>query len=245
MPMNLQNMLYPLETRVSELLLEYGPCPVYRTEAGRKLTLLPTRTVPETHLIEENWNPKQVSQDEGNFRKVRWIYQLVNGDKVSLYIKGPELIFTADQRRLEKGEIWWGGPRSGERYIRIREPVVEDQVEWESIFLLELHRHGIRAEVPQALVEDTYGKKELIVHGVDTNYDKKCEPNQPSYDELFDIIRKEIGLVPEDEGGHNLLYDKDGYLTIIDVNRWEWPPYTNDFRKRLLEAIQKRVQQKS
>ena len=31
----LQDRLQPVEIKASDLLLEYGPCPAYRTESGR------------------------------------------------------------------------------------------------------------------------------------------------------------------------------------------------------------------
>ncbi|HLC60430.1 MAG TPA: hypothetical protein VJJ52_03290 [Candidatus Nanoarchaeia archaeon] len=231
----LQDRLQPVEIKASDLLLEYGPCPAYRTESGRIITLLPTRSVPETHLIEENWNPFCARVESGNFRRVRWIYKLANGEKSSIYVKGPEHI-------LGSTGVWWGGKRSGERAVYVNDLVVDEQVEWEAIFLLRLLKYDIRAEIPQAIVE-TNGEKELITKQVNSdpywhmnNPWKAAGPNY-TITELIAHIKRETGLVPCDLDTHNTQRDDNGYLTIIDVNRWKWPPHTDDFARRLKVAI--------
>lgn len=231
----LQDRLQPVEIKASDLLLEYGTCPSYRTESGRTITLLPTLSVPETHLIEENWDPFCARVESGNFRKVRWIYELANGEESSIYVKGPE-------HQFSRTRVWWGGKLSGERAVYVNEPVVDEQVEWEAIFLLRLLKYGIHAEIPQAIVE-TNGKKELITKQV--NSDPHWQLNNPwkvagpkyTLERLINHIKKETGLVPCDLDSHNMERDDDGYLTIIDVNRWKWPPYTDEFTRRLIGAI--------
>lgn len=141
--------------------------------------------------------------------------------------------------------VWWGGIRSGERAVYVNEPVVDEQIEWEAIFLLRLLKYDIRAEIPQAIVE-TNGEKELITKQVNSDpywhlnnpwkVGKVAVPNY-TIEGLIAHIKKETGLVPCDLDSHNTQRDDEGYLTIIDVNRWKWPPHTDDFTRRLTEAI--------
>jgi len=243
--MNIIDKLIPEKpaqlSKVQEFLLQYGQHHVYRTESGRKIIVLPTCSASVEQLNEENWDQRSRENDDGFFRVVRHITQLVNGEKVHLYAKGPEYIFTAEQRLLQKGEFWWGGQKSGEKRIRLYTDTVKEQVEWEAVFLLELHRYGICAELPQALIEDSNGSKKLIVKGIKEynpySLNAKPIPNQPSIDEICTIIETKIGLEPVDYGNQNILRDEDGYNVIIDVNRWTWPPHTDDFRRRLLKEI--------
>lgn len=216
-------------------------CRGYDVDSGRKIIILPTCTLPEHHLLEENWDSTERSINYGHFRRVRNIRKLKTGEKTAIYVKGPERVFTTFQKNLEEGYVWWGGPRSGEKYIYVSGEVVEEQVEWEAIFLLGLYGLGIKAEIPQAIVEHSDGTKELILEAVAMARDSAQRiSSQSSYEEELVRIRN-AGLVPIDYGGHNTLRDNEGYPVIIDVNRWEWQPHSNEFRNRLIEQVRRAV----
>lgn len=172
----------------------------------------------------------------GNFRAVYSVDSLSNGIKPKIVVKSPEKTFTKDGNLLDKGYPWWGGPRSTENKISIYgNPVVEIQAVWEAIILLQLNSHGIQAEIPQALIENRDGSRELVVNEIDTSHrGVEIRGRSPT----LDAIRTQTDLQPaQDWDGHNLLYDSVGQVCIIDVNRWSWPPYTDNFRRRLLQVI--------
>ncbi len=202
-------------------------------------------------MLEENWRKKwsdEPAKDPynsyGHFRFVWNVQRLATGAEISLYVKHPERVFTRSKKFLDKDSIWWGGPKSGEKYIYLKHPLVEEQTIWQAIYLLELHKQGITAEVPLAIVEgfdgsNKLGDSELILHDVERfSYDKKFSL------ENLDSRLEKIGLVTEDLGGHNIIcspYKKDAKPAIIDVNRWLWPPYTDSWRNKLTEHIKKAV----
>ncbi len=220
---------------------------------GRIITILPTCDVPLEHLLEENWRRtwsdepvKCSSNSYGHFRFVWNVQRLASGEKISIYVKHPERIFTTDTARLEKGYIWWGGPRSGEgQPIYLRHPLVEEQTLWQAVYLLELHKQGIPAEVPLAIVEwpngSELGDSELILQDV----------GKYNYGERFSLANLDSrlnGLVPEDLGGHNIItpqYRENAKPAIIDVNRWLWLPYTDEWKKALVEYVRKEVRIKT
>lgn len=215
------------------LLGRYGMCQSYEIPTGETITVFSTCSVPIPHLIRENWDRKTAM---GHFRGVYSVDSLSDGVKPDIVVKSPERTFTKDDRLLENGYLWWGGSRSAQRRTTIiGNPVVEVQALWEAIILLELHHNGVRAEVPQALIRGGDGSCELVVN----------EIGQPGgFASSTDVIpsRGEIqamGLQPEDWPGTNILRDDEGISWTIDVNRWSWPPYTNDHRRRLLQEIQK------
>lgn len=228
-----------------ELLQSYGGLRQEEVN-GRVITILPTCDVPFDHLLEENWRkwgsdePAKDPHDHvGHFRFVWNIKKLASGEKVALYVKHPERMFTASQHNLEKGHIWWGGPRSNEgQPLYLRHPLVEEQTLWQAVYLLELYKQDISAEVPLAIVEWPSGsqKSELILH------DTEAFP----YDEGFSLANlnnrlEAIGLIPEDLAGHNIVrsYRKDVKPAIIDVNRWLWPPHTDEWRRELTDYVKR------
>jgi len=221
---------------------------------GRVITVLPTCNVPFDHLLEENWRKKcsdEPAKDPGlhygRYRFVWNIQRLANGEEVALYVKHPERVFTKSQHNLEKGHIWWGGPRSSEgQPIYLRHPLVEEQTLWQAVYLLELYKQGITAEVPLAIVEwpsgsHKLGDSELIVH----------DTEKFPYSERFSLANldskfEESGLVPVDHGGHNIVksfYRKEAKAAIIDVNRWLWPPHTDEWRRELTDYVGREVKQ--
>lgn len=219
---------------------------------GRVITILPTCDLPFEHLLEENWRRtwsddpvKESSNSDGKYRfvwNIQRLYDRENGEQVALYVKHPERVFTASREQLKKGCIWWGGPRSGEgRPLYLRHPLVEEQTIWQAVYLLELYRQGIPAEVPLAIVEwpsgsHKLGDSELILHDVK----EYCYPDRFSDKDAAERIR-ELRFIPEDYGGHNIVSTSDEKPAIIDVNRWLWPPYTDEWSSSLLELIKKEL----
>ena len=196
---------------------------------------------PHTSVDFDPLSPEYVDvTTEESYRKTRRYARIKY--EVSLYVKGPERIFNTDEKSLVAGNPWWGGRRSGEKAVYVDNPIVEEQVCWEAVFLLQLHKYGIRAEVPQAIVTAPDGKKEIIVDGIDTPptlSDWTPSPQQPSLEKTNQDIEKKAGLVIEDGFSHNCVRDLDGYFYVIDVNRWQWPPYSDSFRTKLCDAIRR------
>ncbi len=135
----------PLECSPEELLVyaflsKYGQYSHYKIDTGRTVIVLPTCTNPLEHLIEENWDEKSRQYYCGNSRHVRQISQLQDGTHVYLFVKGPERIFNAAQESLPFHGVWWGGPKSGDKYVCFSCPVVEEQSLWESVFFAGITR---------------------------------------------------------------------------------------------------------
>ncbi len=226
---------------VTDLLAEYGAVEKYSSPTGNQIVVLPTCQVPVEHLFEERWHSSDREINHGNFRRVRHIAKLEDGTKTSLYVKSPEISFTASTKVLERGEYWWGGPRSGEKRVTIVDrPLVQEQSEWEALILLGLYTAKIPAEIPYALTLTPRGKKELIVGEVkEGSHPHNYFPGR-SYNELERAIA-DAGFTKNDFASHNLIHPKDSFLTIIDVNRWRWSPYTDAFDQQLLDLVRERV----
>lgn len=219
-------------TDARRLLEQYGHLKDCVLPTGEMATILPQFDIPCNYLDSSNWVR---TIPLGNFRNVRAIRFLPDTTKPAIVGKSPERAFTRGPNQLEKGYPWWGGEKSGERPICIQNnPVVEEQAVWEAITLLELRKQGVRAEIPQALIQYKDGKMELIVREISSR--ESAKRNGPSWHEMLNRIT-EIGLVPVDSGGHNLLTDEQGNITLIDTNRWLWPPYTDNYRIRLVSEI--------
>lgn len=215
------------------LLGQHGVLKDYDLPFSDRVTVLPSCTVPLDCFDRNNWGRIRAM---GNFREVKAVRPLTDAAKLAIVAKSPERVFTQDFANLTRGYPWWGGRRSGERSVHIGDnAIVEEQVMWEAITLLELRRQGIKAEIPQGLIQHQDGKMELIVEEIRSPRES-IKRNGPSWDEIFDKIT-EIGLVPVDSGGHNILVDEEGYTTIIDVNRWVWSPHTDNYRKRLMNEV--------
>lgn len=228
------------QVKVHSKLLEYEPISTFVTESGVTIISLPTRTVEFENLIPENWDQKQLEDSWGHFRFVHRIHKLADGTRVGLWAKSPERVFTADKDILEKGQFWWGGPRATDRYKRVFIPnnsIVEEQLVWEAIFLMELARRNILAELPQALLVYPDGKHQLIVQDVKEvcHYLPQPTPQGLGEKEVVDRVRA-LGICPEDIG-NNLLRNEEGFIIIIDTNRWTWSPYTDNFRTELLKVV--------
>ncbi|MCL4360276.1 hypothetical protein M1555_03435 [Patescibacteria group bacterium] len=228
----MKDVFCELPENIADVLGVYGEYKQYELEKGEILTVLSTCSVPIECLEPVNWS---VVVPIGNFRQVASIDRLSDGTRPRITLKSPERIFTKEPKYLATGWPWWGGSRSQEKRTTVlRNPVVEEQSLWEAIILLELHRNGIRAEVPQAILQTIEGSCCVIVNTIQVPYFPVTRQGESL---SAQEIRVKTGLVPEDYGGANLLTDCDGFSHIIDVNRWAWPPYTDDFRRRLIETI--------
>jgi hypothetical protein len=216
-------------------LSDYGTITTRETRNGR-LEILPTCITPVEYLLEENWLPLCRNLNHGNFRRVRWIYELADHTKVGLFAKWPEKVFTTRLMTLSQGTVWWGGSRSYDKLQAIIDhPLIEEQVIWEAIFLLELAKHGLPAEVPQAIITSPEGKKELIVTEVRRRGEGVTVTGLGREEQKAAI--RDLGLVAVDFDDHNVIIDQTGQRNIIDVNRWLWPPYTDEFDRERLELV--------
>lgn len=226
-----------IDEAVHEQLTQFGECRTYQAPDGSTITVLPSAQMPLHCLYDGNWDAQQKGIGQGNFRGVVWIRNLIDGQKVDLYAKGPE--YSLLKGGGANGDVaWWGGPRSRDKAVRIFNPIVDEQVDWEATILLFLKQNSIRAEIPQAILRNPKGRKRLVVGGIPGNpsFGNRVLGVGPTIDEIQKNV-KAIGLVEEDLTTSNLLQDPEGYSHIIDVNRWEWPPHTDDFRRRLLNLL--------
>jgi hypothetical protein len=161
-----------------------------------------------------------------------------DGEKIGLYVKAPERTFTAEQKNLDKGHIWWGGPMSGEKRISFQHPLVEEQTAWQAVYLLELYKNEIPAEVPLAIIEHPDGNSEIVVYDAVTYpYEKRC-----SHKDKLEERVKGLGFYPKDLGYHNFMNNIHGTAAIIDVNRWLWSPHTDRWMRSLKEAIEQEIE---
>lgn len=216
---------------VKSLLSRIDNCEFYETPLKKNLIILPTCTKPLEYFYEENW---AIKTQVGNKRSVFSIDILKSGIKPGIVVKSPERILTKDKTLLSKKYPWWGGRKSFEKRtsLIIGSPIVEEQVIWEAVFLSRLHSVGIKAELPQALLIKNDGSIELVVNEI-KDASSSMKPFQLILTEKS--IFRRSGLIPEDYHRFNILEDDNGSC-IIDVNRWSWPPYTDDFIDRLIKV---------
>ena len=209
------------------------------------MIVLPTCTVPLEHLVRENW--KKI-REVGNFRRVQKISSVRNGnfitntkgEKTALYVKSPEREFNIFHLN---GTIWQNTYDRSEYtpYVYLRRDIrVEKQAVWEARILLGLAQNKISAEEPQAIVIHPDGKREVITKEIE---------NQGSYISGTDLdsLRNTVlirGFNPEDLHHKNVIVDKNGNPTIIDVNRWTWPPFTDKYQERLFAAVEEEIERK-
>ena len=219
-------------TEVGPLLSAYGNCEMQYFPSGDLVLLLPTRTMPIDYFNRQHW---KLMTPMTNFRRVYSVDRLTDGTRPKIVVKSPERVFTKEKRLLDAKYPWWGGPRTSEKTVHLpNNPVVEAQSVWEAIILMELYKNGIRAEIPQALIKSPNGRMELVVNDIPTTYlyvpdvESSLSPEE---------ITTNTGLHPSHDFGCNVLNDEKGHSWIIDVNRWSWPPYTDDQLDRLLDEI--------
>lgn len=218
---------------IHQLLRSYGPLDSYRTQDGGQITVLPTCCVALNRLHANSW---EVPINVGNSRLIKYIKSpAVNND--GLFVKSPERVFTQDLSSLYQGDIWYGGNRSGQRPLRLhKNPLVEEQTLYEALFLLELHAIGIPAEIPQAILLNRHGEYSLVTQEIPTT-SLSVNFKGPQDWQLLELVRQKTTLIPGDYNRSNFLEDLNGQLHIIDVNRWLWPPHTDDYLKKLQTEI--------
>ncbi len=218
-----------------KLLKKYCKFQSYRPTSDEIVTFLLPYSIPSFDFVTENW--QKITQ-MGNVRKVFSIDSLLDGSDPKLVVKSPERVFTKEEFYLQKDLPWWGGARTLERKVLFHQnPLIERQILWETIFLLELNQKGIRAEQPLAIRQSSSGGYSLIVNKINVPSNYAAVKNVEGYP-TFDEIYKKTGLKPyPDWQGHNILKDINGYQWIIDVNRWSWPGCTDNFHRELIQLI--------
>lgn len=227
------NML-PAGMEAMFFLRRYGSIEQFEGRLGDKITILPTCSVPIDYLDRTNWRKKT---QMGNFRDVWSIDSLDNDIRPGLVVKSPERVFSAKSKVSENKDIWWGGPKSGERAISIGiNHTVELQTVWEAIILLELTRHGIYVEEPQAIIQKKDMSRILVVKEIPNEQNRVCLVGE-NLTQILLYIKQKTGLLPVDATDYNCIQDLDGRNILIDVNRWEWPPYSDRFRSDLNKMI--------
>lgn len=211
---------------------------VFQTDQGDIITVLPTCEVPLDHLSPQNWDFDNMLQ-MGKTRSVLSV-ELTDGTHPGIIAKSPERVFTQHPTKLAKGDVWWGG--KGEKGIRVgagTHRAVEAQAVWEASILAELDRNGIRAEKPQAIITYPDGRNVVVVKEVPFVFPGTSRG--PDYHSLISDAR-DLGFTPED-ANCNFVIDPQGYMTIIDVNRWQWSPHTDTYRQDLIATVKTEIAQ--
>lgn len=234
----------------------------FKTPSGSHVIVLPTCSVPLGHLVESNWGKQQRRSNVGASRRVRYVDHLANGKQVrdnedaptALYVKSPEREYVigpkkyaVDSRRGGDPFIWSREDQTG-KSIRIKpgDIRIEKQATWEARILLGLAATGIRAEIQQAVVIHKNGAREVITKGILSGgkVNRGIRADEDSFLKLGERVDS-AGFDTADFEDHNLVEEETGRLNVIDVNRWLWPPYTDHYRTRLLEAVHEAVQKES
>lgn len=229
-----------LARRPLDLIASYGRLESLQTAAGDRVILLPSRTVPERYFDRSLWQ-KKVGM--GHRRIVYSVDRLTSDEDPELVVRGPERSFTTIPEELAREHAWWNGAFGrgrNNRPIRVDDPVVDEQTLWEAVYLLELKRAGIPAEIPQAIIVDPEGHLWLVVNRIDNKYVKD---NGPTSQQLLDMVGERTTLQPVDASA-NFIKGPDGKEYIIDVNEWRWPPHTDEATTELVAAIQRAIAEK-
>ncbi|MDP3742283.1 MAG: hypothetical protein Q8R15_03145 [Candidatus Micrarchaeota archaeon] len=224
-----------------------GSIKFFKTPAGSHVIVLPTCSVPHESLIPENWHD---AQDVGHMRRVTSVTGLkelgkpgkhlqildLAGKPTTLYVKSPERLFHSFGE-LHHGNPWLAYPDSKVLAAKLPEGDirVEKQAVWEARILLGLVQGGVKAEEPQAILVHADGTREVVTKKVNRNVDYPLNPSR---------IREQLRSRPFraiDAGEHNLIPTEHG-TQIIDVNRWEFPPFSDTYKKRLIEAVLEEVE---
>ncbi len=212
----------------------------FKTPSGSHVIVLPTCTVPLEYLVEENWDRKKVQVGWGNMRRITRVKGLNNGIKVDLFVKDPERRFKV--RRfgiLRKLRSPWTYKDVNKRKSLSKVHLgVEKQAVREARILMGLKYSGLKAEEPQAIVIQRDGTRELIVKTIQfgevgVSHEKEKRLNK--------LVRSK-GFKPNDLTERNIVQDENGNdQHIIDVNRWEWPPVTDKYKRMLLKALDEEI----
>ena len=218
-----------------DIIESYGPTEILQI-GDEEVVLLPSRSVPERYLDKSLWERKV---GMGTARCVYSVDQLTTGEDPQLVVKNGEREFTTNPKNLERGTVWWDGPRSNDKPVRLDSSLTEVQTVWEAAVLTELWGKGISAETPQALITRPDGRVSLVVDRIDERY-VPTRGKGPTHEELLEKVAHETELSPVDASRYNALTDSDGYTHLIDVNRWGWSPHTDAFNQTIVEAIKAR-----
>ena len=215
----------------------------FKTPSGSRVIVLPTCVVSLEHLVESNWKRVGRESDVGHVRKVLRISRLSNGrlisdiqtgKRVKLYVKSPEHEFDVDPK-LGQYACWSRGLTLTPVSISVPDVRVEKQATWEARILLGLLRNGIKTEVPQAIVIDKDGRRSVITTAIPDNVIGRFLLSPHNLEIVKHQVR-ERGFVPLDLQRTNVIVNTHG-LHIIDVNRWQWPPFTDEYQQRLIKAV--------
>ncbi len=219
---------------------EVGACEVRKGTKDEKIIVLPSCTVPLELLDPANWkNPMQY----GCFRSVLSIEEFERSEiRQALFAKSPERRLTTLRQYLDKGEIWWGGPKSTDRYAYktfVGVPIIEDLGRWEAAFLTKLWKEDIPAEEPQAIIEYPDGRADFVVKAIPVPYtgadasELRTKSNVPVRD--LGRLAKNLGFDPVD---FQFVFDTHlGEDRIIDTARWRWPPFTDHTHQEILRIL--------
>ncbi|MDP2691191.1 MAG: hypothetical protein Q8O95_02175 [bacterium] len=220
-------------------------------DSGHSLDLFPHCSFSPEDLHPLRWSEDQRSTSQGNIRSVLAIDRLRDGSPLkdregnaaALFIKSPERRFTPRLLRLEKGDIWWGGKKSGEKPVTLPgEDAVENQVDAEAAILIELLRQGIRAEIPQGILEYPTGHKWLLTKGIPSGYGLSRDGDRSALRKIRDLEQDKGWKSVDFFHTANHIIDPHGDLHVIDVNRWKVPSITDVVHTTLRDLILKQLQ---
>jgi hypothetical protein len=201
------------------------------SDQGAVIYISPTCDVSPAALNPDNWSK---STEMGYYRAVRSIDALQDGTNPHLVVKSPERIYNSDPGKLARGDIWYGGPRSLGKPLRMGiHSTIEAQVEREAIVLFALKEMRIPAEIPQAVIDWPDGTSEIVVKEINSSY-RKINGGIRVTDSIE--FAREAGFMLPDVAA-NFLDDLQGNDVLLGVNRWQIPPYTDNYHQNLVEAV--------
>lgn len=151
----------------------------------------------------------------GGVRTVRKTWVVSSLGNIELYIKYPEFRFNTTISQIHKGDIWWGGERSGEKCRYYTGLEAQIMVFYEALLLVKLYELGVNAELPQAVVTNS-DSLVLLTLSVRADGNKELRTDWKNVQPM--LMKNDI--IPRDLGDHNLPRLPSGERVIIDVNRW-------------------------
>ncbi len=223
-----------------------GSLKFFKTKSGSHVIVLPNCSVSPHVLIEDNWSSAARNTNFGIARRIRLVDKLSDGSEVidssgkkaTLWAKAPETIFY----RKKHGGPWIFGFVEEDKVVSLRRDIrAQKQAMWEARILLSLLKKGKKAEIPQAIVIHPNGTREVITKGITEQFSKGISKREVTAAQRSVAL---AGFVPIDLEERNLLVDERGSPRIIDVNRWEFPPHTDTYIKRLVAAIEEAAEKK-
>jgi hypothetical protein len=220
-----------------ERIQQHGIIGLAEAADQTEIILLPSRTVPVEDLDPSRWTK---TTPMGNVRKVISVDEVDGtGRDPRLVVKSAERVFTTDEEKLDRGNIWWDGPRSTDRPIRVSGAPVEERTLWEAAILTELWSRDIPTETPQAILRAPDGRVDLVVERIPETYG---QPREVRAENLLEEVQETTDLVPVDATSYNAVTDPEGVDHLIDVNRWRWPGYTDGLDFKIAAAVRATLQ---